>query len=64
MAQDSLRCRKMAPNMLQDALKTLQDSSKRPIISPMRPLKKPTFFKNPRKTNDFRFLVFSLPMAI
>eukprot|EP00959_Pyramimonas_sp_CCMP1952_P145466 3045413-Pyramimonas_sp.AAC.1 len=47
MAQDSLRCRRMAPKMLQDALITLQDSSKRPIISPRKPPKKPTMFQKP-----------------
>ena len=62
-AQDSLRCLKMVPKMLQDATRPPQDGSKRPNSPSKEASNRPKSFKNLRKINDFCILAFSVLMG-
>eukprot|EP00959_Pyramimonas_sp_CCMP1952_P254082 5308067-Pyramimonas_sp.AAC.1 len=54
----------MAPTMLQEAPRPLQDGSKWPTSSPRRHPKRPKSLQNLGNINVFGFLAYSLPMAI
>ena len=49
MAQDSLRCLKMAPKMLQDAPRPAQDGSQRPNSPSKEASKRPKIFPKPKE---------------
>eukprot|EP00959_Pyramimonas_sp_CCMP1952_P057613 1202701-Pyramimonas_sp.AAC.1 len=64
-AEDSLRCVRMAPEMLQGAPRLPQDGSKMAyLIAARGGLQYRKSFEHLKKTNDCYFFVFSLSMAI